>query len=212
LLRTHTRLADARDSTSPCVCVCVCVHVYLHIFRKILSHLLTHAHVHTRAHARAHTHLHECIQTSIALIDTHSHSHTHPHAHAHTHTQTHTHTNTHTHTHTNTHTRHLDLGRRNDPRGTRGAHTRALTHTPSLSCVLCVCVRVCVRARTHTRHCHLGGSPDPRGVVDEGPHRVVLGVVTRGVAVLWARVCSRFGLRVCVWRDACVCVCACVTV
>ena len=131
----------------------------------------------------------------------------HPLSHVHVHALAHEHT--HTHASPPTHTRHLDLGRRNDPRGTRGAHTRALTHTPSLSCVLCVCVRVCVRARTHTRHCHLGGSPDPRGVVDEGPHRVVLGVVTRGVAGLWARVCSRFGLRVCGWRDASVCVCVC---
>ena len=185
----------------------MCTYIYTYSETYSVTYSLTR--MCTHAPTRAHTHTCMNAYKPVSHSLTRTRTRTHTRTHTHTRTRKHTHTNTNTHTHTNTHTRHLDLGRRNDPRGTRGAHTRALTHTPSLSCVLCVCVRVCVRARTHTRHCHLGGSPDPRGVVDEGPHRVVLGLVTRGFAGLWARVCSRFGLRVCGWRDASVCVCVC---
>ena len=124
-------------------------------------------------------------------------------------TCTRSHTNTRTPTHPHLHTQDILTWAAATIRGAHEGHTRAPSHTRPPSHASCVCVCVCVRARTHTRHCHLGGSPDPRGVVDEGPHRVVLGVVTRGFAVLWARVCSRFGLRVCGWRDASVCVCVC---
>ena len=57
LLRTHTRLADARDSTSPCVCVCVCVcaRISTHIQKDTQSLTHSRACAHTRPRARTHT-------------------------------------------------------------------------------------------------------------------------------------------------------------
>ena len=64
LLCVHSRLADARDSTSPFVCVCVCVCKYIYTYSE--TYLFTYSL--TRTCTQTHTHAHLLCRLALPLL------------------------------------------------------------------------------------------------------------------------------------------------